>query len=410
MPDLSACRSVDECLDTVRRLTTALAAGPHPRPWLRMHSARIEGWSEPRWPTLAQLDAASGDTPCVIMSFDHHAAVANSAAMHAAALRPGSPVPPAGTVCSDPKTGRATGLLLEHAAFKAWESAPEPTLTEWSVFVHAALTALAGHGFDSVHDLHSQDWLGPVLASLERHDRLPVGEVRLYPPMARLTALHAERVQWESARIRLSGGKLFADGTLNSRTAFMLEPYREPLDNQPLGRAMVTPRELDDAIRLTESLGLHLATHAIGDGAVRMVLDAIERSSAHHPAPGRRHRIEHAEIIDEADIPRFAGLGVVCSVQPCHLLTDIEVLTRQLPHRLHRVLPLRDLIDSGCTSAPGGDNSLLWFGSDVPIVRPHPADSVQAAVHRRRADAPQSAAIAWEQRLTEAEARAAFAT
>ena len=207
-------------------------------------------------------------------------------------------------------------------------------------------------------------------------------------------------------RLRLAGGKLFADGTLNSRTALMLAPYREPLPDHPRGRAMTTPRELDNAIRLTESLGLHLAVHAIGDGAVRMVLDAFERTATPRPSASR-HRLEHAELIDEADIPRFARLGIVCSVQPCHLLTDIEVLTRQLPHRLHRVLPLRDLIQSGC--GPGGDDALLWFGSDVPIVRPDPADSLQAAIHRRRVDMPESAAIAWDQRLTESEARAAFA-
>jgi predicted amidohydrolase YtcJ len=173
---------------------------------------------------------------------------------------------------------------------------------------------------------------------------------------------------------------------------------------------MVTPGELDDAVALCDTLGLHLAVHAIGDGAVRLVLDSIERvSGGVIREPGNRHRIEHAEVIDEADVPRFARLGggVVCSVQPCHLLTDIEVLTRQMPHRLHRVLPLRELIDAGSIS--GGDDRLLWFGSDVPIVRPDPSDSLQAALHRRRVGDPESAAIAPSQSITAEEAWAAFA-
>lgn len=410
MPDLReghGCASVEECLDVVRRHASRSAPTDGPPEWLRIHGARIESWAVPRWPSLAELDAAAGDRPCVILSFDHHAAVANSAAMRAAGLSAGQEVPPSGMVVADPITGAPTGLLIEHAAYRAWESAPEPAPEQRREHVHAALMSLASLGFRSVHDLHSQDWLGPVLADLERSGCLGVESVRLYPPVKRLGSVHSARGRWESARVRLAGGKVFADGTLNSRTALMLTPYREPLDGRPLGRSMVCAGELDEAIRLCESLGLHLAAHAIGDGAVRMVLDALERSATPRE-PGGRHRIEHAELIDERDVPRFATItgGVVCSVQPCHLLADVEVLTRRLPHRLDRVLPLRELIDAGCT--PGGNDALLWFGSDVPIVRADPGDSVQAAVERRRTGRPVHEVIGWAQRVSEAEAWAAF--
>ena len=145
-----------------------------------------------------------------------------------------------------------------------------------------------------------------------------------------------------------------------------------------------------------------------------MVLDAIERGTAtgrrrqDARAKPSRHRIEHCELIDAADVPRFAGLGVVCSVQPCHLLADIPVLTRQMGHRLDRVLPLRELIDSGCTPTGMDGAGLLWFGSDVPIVRADPGDSIRAAVDRRGEGMGQGEAIAWGQRITEAEAWAAF--
>jgi predicted amidohydrolase YtcJ len=300
--------------------------------------------------------------------------------------------------------GEATGLLLEHAAFKVMDAAPEPTRIQAREHVRAGLESLQALGYREVHDLHSQDWLGSVLADLERNGELPVDLVLLYPNVSRLADAHRIRARWESERLRLAGGKLFADGTLNSRTALMLTPYAQPLEGLPLGQALATPAQIEDAVRLTESLGLHLAVHAIGNGAVRMVLDAIERGTG---LPARdavggaetRHRIEHCELIDEADVPRFAKLGVVCSVQPCHLLADIEVLTRQLPHRLDRVLPLRDLIDSGAT---------LWFGSDVPIVRANAEDSIRAAVERRREGVDQAEAIGWNQRITEAEARAAL--
>lgn len=410
MPSLAACESVGQCLDVLR----ALASKPNP-PFLRLHSARVQAWTDPRWPTLDELDRActgpdGRPVPCVIMSFDHHAAAANTAALKLAGLTPGQIVPPNGRVDTDPATGRPSGLLVEQAAYRAWEAAPEPSPSERRGFVREALRALSAHGFTEVHDLFSQDWLGPELAELERSGELPVRHVRLYPAVEALPRVHAGRSAWESSRVQLAGGKLFADGTLNSRTALILDTYHEPLPDAPQGRWMLAQDELEAGIRLTESLGLHLAVHAIGDAAVRRVLDALQ-AVATRREPDNRHRIEHAEIVDEADVPRFASIagGVVCSVQPCHLLTDIEVLRRQLPHRLHRVLPLRDLIQAGCApTSPRGDLPLLWFGSDVPIVRPDPEDSLLASTQRRRSDQPPAAAIAWDQRLTRTEALAAF--
>lgn len=411
IPDLSDCSSLAECLERVR----AAAADAKSGTWVRLAGARVEGWSEARWPSVEELDRTCPEHACVLMSFDHHAAAANTRALAAAELRAGDLVAPHGVVCADPHTGRPTGLLLEHAAYRVWGCAPEPTADERLEQVQAALRRYAAMGFTEVHDLHSQDWLGPVLGTLERAGALST-DVWLYPPVARLRDVHAGRSAWESARVRLAGGKLFADGTLNSRTALMLAPYREPLDGPgggSHGKAMVTDRDLDEAIETTAALGLHLAVHAIGDGAVRMVLNAWERWCREQRAPTHggigasrsepAMRIEHCEIIDERDVPRFAELGVTCSVQPCHLLTDIDVLQRQLPHRLERVLPLRELIESGLM--PGRD---LWFGSDAPIVRPNPEDSLWAAAERRRPGMSVEDAIAWNQRITETDARACF--
>jgi predicted amidohydrolase YtcJ len=399
MPSLADCATLTDCLDRVRDAASQVRSGD----WVRLLGARVEAWPERRWPTITELDRAAPHRPCAIMSFDHHAAAANTAAMRAGGVRAGVAVEPCGTVCVD-EHGEPTGLLLEHAAYRVWDAAPEPTREQARENVRAALQALHRLGYREVHDLHSPDWLGPILADLERNGEMPMERILLYPNVSRLADVFRTRARWESPALRLAGGKLFADGTLNSRTALMLAPYADPLRGHPNGQAMATPDQIEDAVRLAGSLGLHLAVHAIGDEGVRNVLDAFERTTP--PTP--RHldtsappvlRIEHCELIDEQDIPRFARLGVIASVQPCHLLADIEVLTRQLPHRLDRVLPLRDLIDSGAQ---------VWFGSDVPIVRANAEDSIQAAVHRRRAGTPQDQAIAWNQRITEAEARAAF--
>lgn len=401
LPDASRCRSVGELLALVAMHASG-ARGRAKRDraddtrspevgsgFVRVLGARPEAWDERRWPTLAELDRAGGGVPVVVMSFDHHTAVANRAAMAlalgGAGLRPGQTVPPKGLVCADAR-GEPTGELHEHAAYAAWEAAPEPSAAQRRACVLAALRLLRDLGFDEAHDMHAQPWLGPLLGTLDREGALEV-RCRLYAPAARLKEDAAGKSAWESQMVRLAGGKVFADGTLNSRTALVLHPYAEPsAEGGPFGRAMVTADELESRLREAEALGLRLAVHAIGDGAARMALDAMERVRRDGGAVARddddlaeRHRVEHAELLDEADVPRFAELGVACSVQPCHLLTDVEVLTRQFPTRLDRVLPLRALLEAGCV--PG---RTLAFGSDAPIVRPNPQDSIVAATRRGR--------------------------
>lgn len=402
LPSLEDCRSVQECLDRVASVCRGDARRPA---FVRFTSARTAAWADPRWPTLAELDAASAGTPCVLMSFDHHCAAANTAAISAAKLVPGVAVEPNGVVEVD-AAGAATGMLFEHAAYAAWSAAPQPGEAERTEQVLAACQSLAAMGFVEVHDLHSQAWLLDTLLGLERDGRLLL-DVRLFPPAAELHALAGPWRQRQSRRVQLAGGKVFADGTLNSRTAHMIHRYVDPLPDAPRGRCMISPAALDAQIRAADALGLPLAIHAIGDGAVRTVLDCIERVGPATPG----FRIEHCELIDRADVPRFSKLGVTASVQPCHLLADVETLNRSVCHRLARVLPLKELLESGLIPGHLGHDGRagLVFGSDVPIVRADPEDSVQAAVRRRRAGAPIEDAIAFPQALSEEEAWSCFA-
>ncbi|MBX3317447.1 MAG: amidohydrolase family protein [Phycisphaeraceae bacterium] len=408
MVSLDRCRSLPECLDALER-----AARASPRQgWLLARSARPESWPEHRWPTRSELHQACPDLPLVIWCFDHHALCANPRALAIAGVTRATPDPEGGVVERDP-SGEPTGLMLEAATRLVWSIVPEPTPEQRKAHVHLALQDLAAKGFIEAHDMLSHDWLGPILAELRREagsDGLPCA-VHLYPLVQDLERIASTRTSWESAEVRLAGGKVFTDGTINSRTAWMLQPYADPIPSHPRGTPLMSVEQIAGAIRTCTDHGLHLAAHAIGDGAVRACLDAAEvvhsssplRSSSGPLRSVTSLRIEHAELIDETDVPRFAKLGVVASVQPCHLLADIEALRRLLPHRLSRVLPLRELIDAGC-----GPGELLWFGSDTPIVRPDAEDSIRAAVHRRRPDMPADEAISPEQAIAEPEAWGAF--
>lgn len=414
MASLRACTSVADALEVVRAEAARLSAAREaPDAWVLASGARIASWADGRWPSRAELDQAAGGRPVCLMSFDHHAVCANARAMQAAGLPDSARDPDGGVIVRDP-AGTPTGELLEAAAYLVWHAAPAPALIRQHAL--AALQDFARLGFVEVHDMLAQPALGPLLASLDRAGELPL-RVRLYAPWRDIAAFAREAPAWTTPRVRLAGGKLFADGTLNSRTAWMLAPYAHPLPDFPTGRPVHTPAELREAIAACRDAGVGLAAHAIGDGAVRAMLDAFEEVN---PPTHLERRIEHCELIDEADVPRFAALGVAASVQPCHLLYDMEVLSRELPRRLDRVLPLRDLLASGLT--PG---HTLRFGSDAPIVRPDPQDSIEAAVHRRPISrgqgvprvqgVPRDTDVSWSpiapaQALTEAQAWACFRT
>jgi len=393
MADLSACDSGGHMLDVLARHAGGLA----PDAWVLGHGARPESWECPEWPGLDELDRAVGGRPLCAWCFDYHALVASSSALGLCSIEASTEIENGRVVLGS--DGSPTGLLLEHAALALWSAVPEPAPHERGGLLKAACGHLRSLGFSEAHDMKAQPWLGHALRELDDAGELPI-RVRLYALLDDLDHLHSTRADWQNDRVSLAGGKVFTDGTLNSRTAHMLRPYADAPPEHPSGMAMMTPAQIEDAVRRVDGLGLPLAAHAIGDGAVRATLDAIAAVRPRTP----RFRIEHAELIDTRDVPRFGELGVVASLQPCHLLADIEALTRAVPDRLDRALPIRDLIDSGLEPGVG-----VVFGSDVPIVRADPGDSIRGAVNRRRVGMPVQQAVSYGQSIDEAVAWACFA-
>ncbi len=294
--------------------------------------------------------------------------------------------------------GHLTGLLLEAMAQRVLDAAPKLTFAQKKEHVRLACADLARRGFIEAHDMLSRPWLTLALTELDEAGELPL-RIVLHPVVEDSDEIVRLRESFERGSIRLGGLKVFTDGTLNSRTAWMLEPFTEPRPDSPCGRKMMTDEAFIAAIKQAHAAGLPVVAHAIGDAAVRWCLDLIEA----HGDRSLPHRIEHCEFVDEADVPRFAKLGVIASVQPCHLLPDIEALHRLTPHRLNRVLPLRELVDA-CQAAGRDAAELIWFGSDAPVVDPNPEDNVQAAVFRRRAGMSEDQAIAPEQAISREEA------
>jgi len=443
MVPLADCTGVDDCL---ARLAAAASASP-PGRWLRAKGARIEAWPERRYPTAAELDAAGSGRHVVVQSFDHHAMAVSTAVLKAIDL----PSPTADSRLPIPahfierdSLGHPTGVLLETACKLVWDAMPGPTSDDKKRHILAAQSDLVSLGFVEAHDMFSTAALAEALLDLEAADRLTI-RLRLYATPEHLAAVEAvfdRRCNTgrtsPGGHITLAGLKLFADGTLNSKTAAMLctsdraagastrslhslSPWEGAGGRDTHGHQQAPWPHTGTLFFTTEQIARHIAgaaaanhqtaVHAIGDAAVRQVLDAYELAGrpalADHPRTPAL-RIEHAQFVDEADIPRFAAMNIIASLQPCHLLTDIEAITRNAPQRADRVFPLRDLVDAAL--AAGRDpGELVWLGSDSPVVRPDPADNLQAAVHRRRGrGANDTPPIAPRQAITRAQCLALY--
>lgn len=396
LPGFSGCTCIEGVLGVVRRASSALGEGE----WVTGTGLRVEGLRERRYPTASELDDAAGGRPVLIRSFDHHAVVVSTAALKLAGIDEGTPDPLGGVIVRE--GGVTTGVLLESACEAAWRAVPAPSADRYAGFVRAALDDFMSRGIVEVHDMLSRPELAAALLELERTGG-PDVRVELYAPVEHFDAVRDRLARAGSSMVKCGGLKLFADGTLNSRTASMLYPYANPQAGRPRGEALLTTDQVASGIERARSAGVRLAVHAIGDAAVRRVLDA-EAGVNTRLDPGGvpsalTTRIEHAQFVDPLDVERFAVLRVIASPQPCHLLTDIEAIRRHVPDRERRAFPLRDIV-SAYTEAGLDPARWVWLGTDAPVVRPEPADNVQGAAERRRAGMPASEAVAPEQAIS----------
>lgn len=387
-PDLSGAASRDEALERVR---AGLAAVPGDLPL----SGR--GWNADAWrdaPDLASLDAVTGDRPVLLWRHDFHTYWVNSAALRAAGVTRETPDPEGGRFDRD-ASGALTGLVREHAvrAFAKLEAQAGPEIEP--ALLDDAASALHALGITCVHDFQRGAMDFALMRSLAARRRLRV-----------LQMVDEAQLEWLSLEGRASGDgdawfrigalKLFADGTLGSRTAAMLTPY----DDVPgSGMTLIPPDSLRAIVARAANKGFACAIHAIGDAAVRNALDSFDACGA---ARTRKlpPRIEHVQLLDPADLPRFAKLGVTASMQPQHCVSDISAARAAWGERVAHSYPWRALLDGGAT---------LAFGSDAPVEPPFAALGLHAATERRLPGASgASGAFVPEQAIALEEALAAY--
>lgn len=384
---LGGCASAGECLDRVKRFADENPA----LDWVLGFGWNDEEWSEPGSFSRELLDRTLPDRPLVLYRIDTHGVWCNTRALEA-----GRVVDRASedrrSVIPLLSNGEPSGLLLEEAVKWLESEMPQPTLEDFLRWYRVGIDMCLGYGITEVHDMNVQpEWL-PALVQLADSGDLPI-RVRLF--------LDGGKDQWKefdrpgeiAPNLCVDGVKYFADGALGSRGASLLEPYADAPDT--CGVATITAGELNDRARGPLDRGLAVATHAIGDAANRVVLDGYERLRADYPRA--LLRIEHAQIVHPDDLPRFASLTVIPSVQPIHCTSDIRMAERRLgADRDSIAYPWRSLIDLGLP---------LLGGSDFPIESADPIAGIRAFTERR---GPDGTSWRGDERIRPVEALAAY--
>jgi predicted amidohydrolase YtcJ len=338
-------------------------------------------------PERAKLDAVVMDRPAFMGCFDGHTGWANTAALRLAGIDRETADPPDGVIVRDGETGEATGALKEGAQDLVTRHIPRPTTVSTLDAMRRTIAALHAAGITAIQQAWAEPEDVPLWRTLRDDGSLRV-RARLALPMRPGGTVEAWRATldgYETLVGDLRGGewldvgilKAFADGVIEARTAAMLEPY---VDDTSTGRPEWDAEALDAFVAEADGRGWQMEIHAIGDAGIRMALDAYELAASANPARDRdrRHRVEHIEAIAEADIPRFARLGVVASMQPYHAdpsPNQVDVWAANIgPERAGRAWSW------GSIRRAGG---VLAFGSDWPVVPFDPLIGLNSAVNRQ---------------------------
>lgn len=373
--DLTGTSSPDAVVE--RLLSFAQERDRPPEAWLRGHGWDQTDWSPPHFPTRAVLDAAFPDRPVWLTRTDVHAGWANTAALEATVglhrLRDMSD-PEGGRIHRD-ENGRPTGILVDRAMALVEDQIPPPSPSQQDRALRTALQHTARQGVTGLHDA------GVDAAHIRRFQRFidkDAFPLRVYAMLhGRGESVKAFRDRGPyrdaSGRLDVASTKFFADGALGSRGAALLSDYADESGNRGLLRH--APEQFRRHVQAAVESGFQVNTHAIGDRATRMVLNAYEAAMNQCTAPVRRPRIEHAQVVAPEDRSRFGEMEIIASVQPTHATSDMGWAADRLGRtRLDRAYAWRSLHEAGAT---------LAFGSDAPIEPLAPLHGFHAAVARQ---------------------------
>jgi predicted amidohydrolase YtcJ len=364
-------------------------------------------WDHENWggqlPSREWIDSVTRDNPVWINRLDGHMCLANTAALKAAGLDDRVRDVAGGTIVRD-DSGRITGIFKDNAMDLIYKIVPEASEEQNDKALATAMNHVAARGVTSVHNMTG------FMDVFERARENKTLKTRIYAGMPlsewRTLRQKVDEQGHGDKWLRIGGLKEFVDGSLGSHTAAFFKPFTDaPMDS---GFFITPEKVLYQRIKSADSAGLHVMTHAIGDKAIHTLLNIYERVSKENGVRDRRFRIEHAQHIAPDDIPRFAALQVIPSMQPYHAIDDGRFAERLIgKERIKTTYAFGSLINT---------NANLAFGSDWFVAPPTPLEGIYAAVTRQTLDGKNPEGWVPEQKISVAEAlksytiRAAYAS
>jgi predicted amidohydrolase YtcJ len=391
--DLSATNSLAEAQAAIK----AYAAKYPDRRWIVGRGWNQEKWGLGRFPTAADLDSVIGDRPVWLERVDGHAGWANSRAMAIAGVTAASKSPVGGRI--EMAGGKPTGIFIDAASELVGKHVPAPRPGERDLAVAEAQQALNKVGITAIADMGTtiEDW-----QSFRRAGDDGWLSVRIFSYAAGIDNMimiaGSKPTPWlYQDKLRMGGVKLYIDGALGSRGAFLKKPYADAPGQT--GLQFQPGAELRNRMVRASMDGFQTAVHAIGDAANADAIGAVEDLAATYPND-RRWRIEHVQVVDPADLPRLAKNGIISSMQPVHQTSDRLMAEARLgPERLKGAYAWKSILNSG---------GKLAFGSDTPVESPNPFAGIAAAISREDEKGQPFGGWMPEERLTREQALAAF--
>lgn len=369
--DLTPAKSLDAALAIIKAHATA-----HPESaWLLGRGWNQEIWKLGRFPTAKELDGAVADHPAWLERVDGHAGWANTAALKLSGIDSNTPDPAGGRIERDAQ-GQPTGVLVDAAMALMTSKVPAPDAQESARMLDAALAEMARVGLVGVDDAGVS---ADTVALYKRYADAGRLTARIYA-MIGGTGADFDHLA-KDGPIKGYGGdfldvravKLFADGALGSRGAALLAPYSDDPHNK--GLLFETPAQMQAKIAKAIGKGYQVGVHAIGDAANREVLDAYAAVFKQEGGKELRNRIEHAQVVDPGDIPRFVQLGLIASMQPTHATSDMNMAEDRIGKaRMLGAYAWRTFLKQGTRIAGG---------SDFPVESPNPFYGLYSAVTRQ---------------------------
>ena len=403
--DLKHTRNERDFVERIAEKAKALAPGR----WMLGGDWDEEAWPDAKLPTRWMIDGATPNNPVWISRYDGHAALANSVVLKLAGVTKETATPAGGVIVRDSETGEPTGVFKDAAQSLIERVVPPPSEAEAVEALKAGLAEAARHGVTSVEDMNvgsgspDGDFTG-IIRLLRKAQREGWLTCRFWAaiPIAEWKKLADAGLSHNMGDgfIQLGAVKAFADGSLGSRTAWMYAPFDDDPANSGLPMPILQPpTQFEVLARQIDAVGIQISTHAIGDRAIRTMLDTYEAIGGADPR-AHRFRIEHAQHLRPEDFTRFGRLGVIASMQPYHAIDDGRWAEKRIGRERARTsYAWRSMLRAG---AP------LAFGTDWPVAPLNPLLGLYAAVTRATLDGKHTEGWFPEEKLTVEEALRAY--